>query len=205
MHTFYSNKNQPYIYGNYSLFVAEVASNFNQAMVRDYLFRTQLDHAFQLALIEETMSNFHRYFFIMPILAQWEHAMHERVEQGKAINADIMIKTCTDLFKEGYGDFVEFDEEQVGITWAQFPHMYANYYVYQYTTGISGAHALLADVATNKGNAVQKYLAFLSAGSSMYPVDALKMVGVDLTSPEPVEKAFYFLAKVIDQLDNLFA
>ncbi len=204
MHTLYSNKKQPYVYGNYSLFVAEVASNFNQAMVRDYLFKNHLGHAMQLAFIEETMSNFHRYFFIMPILAQWEHAMHERVEQGKAINADIMNKTCADLFKEGYGDSVEFDEEQVGITWAQFPHMYANYYVYQYTTGIAGAHALLADVATNKGNAVQNYLSFLGAGSSMYPLDALKMAGVDLTSTEPVEKAFYFLAKVIDRLDHLF-
>ncbi len=203
MHTLYSNKSQPYVYGNYSLFVAEVASNFNQAMVRDYLLKNQLGHPFQMALIEETMSNFHRYFFIMPILAQWEYAMHQRVEQGKAINADIMIKTCAELFSEGYGGHVAFDEEQVGITWAQFPHMYANYYVYQYTTGIAGAHALISNVATNKGDAVKNYLSFLSAGSSMYPLDALKMAGVDLTSPDPVEKAFYFLAKVIDRLDNI--
>ena len=121
----------------------------------------------------------------------------------KPINADIMIKTCAELFSEGYGGHVAFDEEQVGITWAQFPHMYANYYVYQYTTGIAGAHALISNVATNKGDAVKNYLSFLSAGSSMYPLDALKMAGVDLTSPDPVEKAFYFLAKVIDRLDNI--
>ena len=203
MHTLYSNKSQPYVYGNYSLFVAEVASNFNPAMVRDYLFKTQLGHPFQMALIEETMSNFHRYFFIMPILAQWEYAMHQRVEQGKPINADIMNKTCAELFSEGYGGHVAFNEDQVGITWAQFPHMYANYYVYQYTTGIAGAHALISNVATNKGDAVKNYLSFLSAGSSIYPLNALKMAGVDLTSPEPVEKAFYFLAKVIDRLDNI--
>lgn len=203
MHTLYSNKTQPYVYSDYALFVAEVASNFNQAMVRDYLFKTRNDPAFQLALIEETMSNFYRYFFIMPILAQWELAMHERVEHGKALNSDIMSKVCADLFAEGYGDFVSYNEEQVGITWAQFPHMYMDYYVYQYATGISGAHALVDLVLSKKPQAAENYLAFLSAGGSLYPLDALKLAGVDLTSPEPVEKAFAFLSNVVDRLDNL--
>jgi oligoendopeptidase F len=138
MHKYYSTRAQPYIYFRYSLFVAEVASNFNQAMVRDYLFRTQEDPNFQIALIEEAMSNFHRYFFIMPTLARFELEMHERVERGAPVNADALIRLTADLFKEGYGEGVVFDRERTGITWAQFNHMYMNFYVYQYATGISG-------------------------------------------------------------------
>jgi oligoendopeptidase F len=203
MHSYYTRKFQPFIYGRYSLFVAEVASNFNQAMVRDYLFKTQQDPAFQLALIEEAMSNFHRYFFIMPTLARWELEMHERVEKGGPTNARIYTDRCAELFMEGYGDQVSFDHDRIGITWAQFGHMYMNFYVYQYATGISGAQALV-DLVMNQGtDAAEKYLKFLKAGSSVYPLDALKAAGVDLTNPEPVKKAFDVLAKIVDRLEVL--
>jgi len=203
MHSYYTREHQPYIYGDYSLFVAEVASNFNQAMVRDYLLRTQEDPDLQLALIEETMSNFHRYFFIMPTLARFELEMHERVEAGEPINAARMIDRTAELFREGYGEEVEFDRERIGITWAQFGHLYANFYVYQYATGISGAHALVDRVLEQGQPAAEVYLNFLKAGSSLYPLDALQAAGVDLTSPEPVEKAFESLAGVVDRLEDL--
>ncbi|MAT42620.1 MAG: oligoendopeptidase F [Anaerolineaceae bacterium] len=202
MHSYYTKVNQPYIYSNYSLFVAEVASNFNQAMVRKHLFDSQKDPAFQLALIEETMSNFHRYFFIMPTLARWELAVHERVEKGQPLNADIMTKICADFFREGYGDEVEFDQDRIGITWAQFGHMYMNFYVYQYATGISGAHALVDRVLSGGADAVSDYLGFLSAGSFKYPLDALRDAGVDLLHPEPVQKAFDFMADVVDRFEG---
>jgi oligoendopeptidase F len=203
MHSYYTRMAQPFIYGRYSLFVAEVASNFNQAMVRDYLFRTQKDPAFQLALIEEAMSNFHRYFFIMPTLARWELEMHERIEKGGPTNAKIYTDRCAELFMEGYGDQVKFDNDRIGITWAQFGHMYMNFYVYQYATGISGAHALVDLVMENGTIAAEKYLEFLKAGSSAYPLDALIAAGVDLTNPEPVEKAFGVLAQIVDRLEAL--
>ncbi len=203
MHSYYTRKNQPFIYGRYSLFVAEVASNFNQAMVRDYLFKTQTDPAFQLALIEEAMSNFHRYFFIMPTLARWELEMHERVEKGAPVNAKIFTDRCAELFMEGYGEEVEIDHNRIGITWAQFGHMYMNFYVYQYATGISGAHALADRVLAEGPPAAEDYLNFLKAGSSLYPLDALKAAGVDLTRPEPVEKAFDVLAGIVDRLENM--
>jgi oligoendopeptidase F len=203
MHSYYTRKSQPFIYGRYSLFVAEVASNFNQAMVRDYLFKTQTDPAFQLALIEEAMSNFHRYFFIMPTLARWELEMHERIEKSAPINAKIMTDRCAELFAEGYGNDVEYDHDRIGITWAQFGHMYMNYYVYQYATGISGAHALVDKVLAEGPNAAEKYINFLKAGNSVYPLDALKTAGVDLTNPEPVEKAFKVLADIVNRLDDL--
>jgi oligoendopeptidase F len=203
MHNYYSRREQPFIYGRYSLFEAEVASNFNQALVRDYLFRTQPDRDFQVALIEEAMSNFHRYFFIMPTLARFELEAHTRAEQGKPLSADILIGLTADLFKEGYGDEVDFDRDRIGVTWAQFAHMYLNFYVFQYTTGISGAHALAKPILAGDHAAAERYLGFLKAGGSRYPVDNLKQAGVDLTSPEPVESAFTYLAGLVDKLEKL--
>jgi oligoendopeptidase F len=129
--------------------------------------------------------------------------MHQRVEQGAPINAQIMIDLTADLFKEGYGDEVSFDRDRIGITWAQFSHMYMNFYVFQYATGISGAHALVARVLSGEPGAAEDYLGFLSAGGSAYPLDALKAAGVDLTTPEPVESAFASLAEVVDRFEAL--
>jgi oligoendopeptidase F len=204
MHSYYSWKSQPAVYANYGIFLAEVASNFNQALVRQYLLRSNADRDFQIAVIEEAMANFHRYFFIMPILARFELALHERAERGEPLTADAMIELLDGYFREGYGDQVEEDRERVGITWAQFPtHLYANFYVFQYATGISGAHALADGVLAGKPGAVDRYLGFLKAGSSAFPLDILKTAGVDLTSPEPVDKTFGVLADLVDRLDTL--
>ncbi len=203
MHSYLSWQNQPIIYSHYSMFVAEVASNFNQALVRAHLLETQTDPTFQIALIEEAMSNFHRYFFIMPALARFELEMHERVEHGEGITADGLINLMADLFQEGYGDEIEMDRERVGVTWAQFGHLYLNFYVFQYATGISGAHALAQRVLDGEPGAADDYLAFLNAGSSEYALDVLKRAGVDLTTPEPVETTFGVLAQFVDRLETL--
>ncbi len=203
MHSHYTRVTQPYVYENYSLFVAEVASNFNQAMTRAHLFETRTDRAFQLTLIDETMSNFRRYFFIMPTLARFELEIHDRMERGAPLNADMMNGLCADLFAEGFGDTLVMDRERMGITWAQFGHLYYNFYVYQYATGIAGAHALAHQVLTDEtGAAAARYLDFLKAGGSMYPIDALRRAGVDLESPEPVERAFETLGQVVDRLEE---
>ncbi|MFN8529523.1 MAG: oligoendopeptidase F [Anaerolineae bacterium] len=203
MHSYYSRKTQPYLYSDYSLFVAEVASNFNQATVRAHLMKTQTDPQFQIALINEAMYNLHRYFFIMPILAQFELEVHERVERGESITADDLIALCADLYQTGYGDVLTWDRERIGITWATFGHLYANFYPYQYATGISAAHALSAPIVAGDQAAVARYLKFLSAGSSVYPVDALKMAGVDMTQPTAVERTFEVLAGYVEKLDQL--
>jgi len=203
MHSYYTRANQRFLYSRYGLFVAEVASNFNQATVRDYLMRTQTAPDFQVAVIEEAMSNYHRYFFIMPTLARFELEMHSRAEKGAPLNADILIGILADLFKEGYGDEVEFDRERIGITWAQFLHMYMNFYVYQYATGISGAHALSHAVTSGAPGAAERYLDFLKSGGSRYPLEALRLAGVDLTDPQPVSGAFQVLAGLVDRLETL--
>jgi len=204
MHSFLTNQTQPYVYSDYSIFVAEVASNFDQALVRKYLLDTQTDPDFQIAVIEEAMSNFHRYFFIMPILARFELEMHERVERGEALTADSLLTLMSDLFREGYGGEVVIDADRIGITWAEFPtHLYSNFYVYQYATGISAAHALAEPILRGDDAARKRYLEFLSTGSSLYPLDALKRAGVDLTQPEPVDRGFAYLATLVDRLEGL--
>lgn len=206
MHTYYTCVTQPLVYADYSIFLAEVASNFNQALVRKHLLEQHTDPAFQIAIIEEAMSNFHRYYLIMPTLARFELELHERVERGEALTADSMIELMTALFRECYGDEVEIDEKRIGITWAQFPiHLYLNFYVYMYATGIAGAHALADRVLSDTPNAAQDYLNFLKAGSSRYPLDVLKQAGVDLTSPEPVQKGFDVLSAMVDRLEELTA
>jgi oligoendopeptidase F len=203
MHSYLTRKNQPYAYGNYTLFVAEVASNFNQAMTRANLFRTQSDPAFQIGLIEEAMSNLHRYFFIMPTLARFETDVHERVERGQGVTAADLNGLMADLFSEGYGSEMVVDRDRVGITWSQFGHLYSNFYVYQYATGISAAHALAGRILDGVPNAAADYVRFLSAGSSLYPVDALKVAGVDMATPEAVERTFAVLAEYVERLDKL--
>jgi oligoendopeptidase F len=203
MHSYLTWKNQPVIYGNYSLFVAEVASNFHQAMVRAHLFQTQTDRDFQISIIEEAMDNFHRYFFIMPTLARFELEMHQRAERGEGLSAADMNEVCADLFAEGYGSEMSYDRERTGITWATFGHLYADYYVYQYATGISAANSLSRRILSGKAGAAQDYLKFLSAGSSLYPLEALKVAGVDLTTPEPVEETFEILDGFVSRLEDL--
>ncbi len=204
MHSYYTRANQPFVYANYGLFAAEVASNLNQALVRSHLLAQAEEHDFHIALIEEAMANFHRYFFIMPTLARFELEIHQRVERGQPLSADTLIAIMADLFAEGYGDEVIMDRERVGMTWGEFStHLYSNFYAYKYATGISGAHALAEGILAGNPGAVKRYLDFLKAGSSQYPLDILKHAGVDLTSPEPIEQTFGVLENFVDRLEKL--
>jgi oligoendopeptidase F len=141
----------------------------------------------------------------MPLLAQFELEVHQRVERGQGVTADDMNALMADLYAEGYGSEMQFDRERMGITWATFGHLYQDYYVYQYSTGISGAHALSRRVLSGVEGAAEDYLRFLSAGGSVYPLDALKLAGVDMSTPQPVEETFDVLAQMVDRLEELTA
>jgi oligoendopeptidase F len=207
MHSYLTWQTQPYVYSTYSIFAAEVASNFNQAMTRAYLMREKADDkTFQIALLEEAMYNFHRYFFQMPILARFELEIHQRAERGEGVTADDMTALMADLLAEGYGGEMNMSgvtRDRVGVMWAKFAHLYSNFYVFQYATGISAAHALSSAILSGADGAVERYLTFLSAGSSAYPVDALKAAGVDLTTAAPVEKTFEIMSGYVDKLAQL--
>ncbi|MGH7765621.1 MAG: oligoendopeptidase F [Candidatus Dormibacteraceae bacterium] len=207
MHSYYARHTQPFIYANYGLFQAEVASNMHQALTRRHLLATRTDPAFQVAVIEEAMSNFYRYFFIMPSLARLELEIHEKAERGGAITADYLNNLMADLMCEVYGSEVDVDErdrERIGSTWAQFhTHLYSNFYVYQYATGIAAADHLVQRVADGDSKAVESYLAFLKSAGSLYPMEGLLMAGVDMTSPEPVRAAFATLSSMVERLETL--
>lgn len=203
MHSYFSWKHQPPVYASYSMFVAETASNFNQALVRAHLLKGDIDQDFELEILAEAMSNLHRYLFIMPTLARFELDSHERVERGEALAADAMSSLMADLYAEAYGDAVTVDRERVGITWALFPHLFGNFYVFQYATGISAANALAEGVLQEGPAAAERYVKFLSAGDAVFPIEALKIAGIDMNSPEPVERAFGVLTRMIDRLDQI--
>ena len=207
MHTYFSNRDQPLVYAQYSLFVAEVASNFHQALVRARLLGGEADPELQVGVLEETMANYYRYFFIMPSLARFELDLHQRIERGDAVTAEDMTSLMADLIGEVYGDEVAMegaDRDRVGSTWAQFhTHLYSNFYVYQYATGIAGANWLAERVMRGEPDARERYLEFLHAGGSMYPLDALRHAGVDMTRPEPVDHAFAVMADYVDRLERL--
>lgn len=204
MHSYLTWKNQPFVYTNYSLFVAEVASNFHQAMLRGHLLRSVKDKNFQLALLEEAVGgNFFRYFFQMPTLARFELETHQRVERGAPLTPDSMIDLMADLFAEGFGPDFDMDRERVGMTWSTFGHLFADYYVYAYATGISGAHAFAGKILRGEPNAVENYLDFLKSGNSDYSLNVLQKAGADLTTPETVEETFAVMESYIDRMEKL--
>ncbi|MCA9913109.1 MAG: oligoendopeptidase F, partial [Anaerolineae bacterium] len=142
-------------------------------------------------------------FFIMPTLARFELEVHTRIAEGKPVTGDILNGIMRDLYAEGYGETMSDDPERTGITWAQFGHLYVPYYTFQYATGISAANALAEMVRNGGAEQAANYRKFLAAGSSVYPLDALKMAGIDMTTPEPIEKAFAVLAGLVDRLESL--
>ena len=204
MHAYYASRAQPMVYYTYPSIIAETASNFNQAMTRAQLLNTNTSKSFQIALLEEAMGNFHRYFFIMPTLARFELETHQRVEKGQPLTADSMIDLMADLFSEGYGSEMDLDRERVGITWGTFTtHLYIDFYSFQYAIGISAANAIAKRVLDGIPNAAQDHINFLKAGSSKSPIEVFKIAGVDMTSTQPIEDAFTVLEDYIDRLDVL--
>ncbi len=201
MHSYLTRATQPTVYSSYGLFVAEVASNFNQAMVRAHLLKQTADPTMRLAVLEEAFSNFHRYLFVMPTLARFEKELYERVERGGAISAPDLSARLVELFSQGYGGAVTIDAERLGSGWMNFGHLYAPFYVYQYATGIAAANALAKDVMEQGEPAAARYLEFLKAGSSVYPLDALKIAGIDMSQPEPVQRGFDVLKEMVDELE----
>lgn len=203
MHSNLSWENQPQIYSDYSLFAAEVASNFHQAMVRSHLLNTLDDPRLVLAVLEEAMSNFHRYFLLMPTLAILELEVHQRVEAGEGLTESDLSRRLLELYREAYGPAMHFEVERSSIEWTYYRHLYADYYVFQYATGISGAHALSSRILDGDEGAAEAYLSFLRKGGSEYPLQALRAAGVDLTGPEPVETTFDVMESMISRIEEV--
>ncbi|MGD8404181.1 MAG: M3 family oligoendopeptidase [Anaerolineales bacterium] len=209
MHGVYTAENQPDVYNEYdsiSSTVGETPSNFHQAMTRAYLRELKADDRdFQMALIDEALANYHRYFFIMPTLARFEYEVFSRASEGRSLNAVELKHIMLGLFAEGYGETMKDDPARTGITWAQFLHLYEPFYTFQYAIGISAADALAAKIMANAKGMAERYIEFISAGGSLYTMDLFQLAGVDMTTPVPVESSFRELARLVDQLEALGA
>jgi oligoendopeptidase F len=207
MHSYAFARHQPIVYNDYgaiSSTVTETASNFHQAMTRAYLRKQQANNeVFQLAMIDEAMSNFHRYFFVMPTLARFEYEVYERTKAGKPLTAPIFKESMGALFAEGYGDTLEMDAARTPMTWATFLHLYSPYYTFQYAIGISAAHAAAERILTGVPSAVDGYHAFLASGGSRYAMDLFALAGVDMSTKAPIEAAFRELEANVSKLEEL--
>lgn len=202
VHSYYTRKNQPYVYGDYTIFVAEVASTCNEALLNDYLLKTTDDPQKRLYLINHYLESFRGTVFRQTMFAEFEHLIHQKAQEGEALTPDFLTSHYYDLNKKYYGDNMISDEE-IGLEWARIPHFYYNYYVYQYATGFSAATALSKQIIEEGQPAVERYISFLKAGSSDYPIEVLKKAGVDMTSPEPIKQAFQVFSEKLNELENL--
>jgi len=204
IHSYLSNKTQPTVYSDYKIFVAEVASTCNEALLMEYLLGKTTDRLERANLINYFLEQFRGTIFRQTMFAEFEMLTHEMAEQGKSLTADALSKLYYDLNVQYFGNDIVVDDE-IAIEWARIPHFYYNFYVYQYATGYSAAMALSRKILDEGEPAVKNYLKFLSGGCSASPIDLLKIAGVDMTTPEPINEALSVFGKLIDELDSLLA
>lgn len=202
VHSYYTRKHQPFRYGNYSIFVAEVASTTNEALLNDYLLENLEDEKEKMYILNHFLEGFRGTVFRQTMFAEFEHDIHVRAQNGEALTADRLTEIYYDLNKKYYGPAVVSDEE-IGLEWARIPHFYYNYYVYQYATGYSAATLLAKQILEEGEPAVERYTDFLKAGSSDYPIEVLKKAGVDMNSKQPISDALDVFEEKLKDLENL--
>jgi oligoendopeptidase F len=204
VHSYYTRKTQPYPYGDYSIFVAEVASTCNEALLNDYLLKTMDEEKKRLYLLNHYLEGFRGTVFRQTMFAEFEHMIHIKAQEGEALTADSLTSLYYELNKKYFGDDIVVDQE-IGLEWARIPHFYYNYYVYQYATGFSAATALSKQILEEGEPAVKRYIEFLKAGSSDYPIEVLKKAGVDMTSEEPIRQACQVFAEKLEEMEKLLS
>ncbi len=202
MHSYFSRSHQPFQYGDYTIFVAEVASTLNEGLLTEYLLRNTDDPTVRLAILNHSLEGLRGTLFRQTMFAEYEQQIHSQAEQGQPLTADSLSAMYRALNEKFYGGEAVIDE-LIDIEWARIPHFYYNFYVYQYATGISAASALVQQILQEGPPAVQRYLAFLSSGSSDYSIELLKKAGVDMTSPEPVRQALHLFDSHLTQMEEL--
>lgn len=202
MHSFFTRSNQPFQYGDYTIFVAEVASTLNEGLLTEYLLKTTDDRALRLAILNHSLEGFRGTLFRQTMFAEFEQQVHSRAEQGEPMTADMLSTLYHTLNEKYYGGETVIDP-LIDIEWARIPHFYSSFYVYQYSTGISAASALVQRILHEGQPAVERYLSFLRSGSSDYSINLLKKAGVDMNSPEPVRQALQLFSSHLSQMEEL--
>ncbi|MBT2659840.1 oligoendopeptidase F [Bacillus sp. ISL-45] len=205
VHSYYTRKTQPYPYGNYSIFVAEVASTCNEALLNDYMLKTIDDEQKRLYLLNHYLEGFRGTVFRQTMFAEFEHLIHQKAQNNEALTADALTKDYYELNKKYFGEEDIMIDEEIGLEWSRIPHFYYNYYVYQYATGFSAATALSKQILEEGQPAVERYIEFLKSGSSDYPIEVLKKAGVDMTSSKPIEEALKVFEEKLNEMEALLS
>lgn len=203
VHSYYTRNNQPFIYGDYSIFLAEVASTTNENLLTDYLLKKYDDPKIRAYLLNHYLDGFKGTVFRQSQFAEFEHKIHQADQGGEALTADYLTETYADINKKFYGTEVMHYDKEIGYEWSRIPHFYMNYYVFQYATGFSAASALSQKILDEGQSAVDDYIAYLKAGNSDFPIDVLKKAGVDMTTSKPVDDALVVFEKRLTELETL--
>ncbi len=204
MHSYYTGLTQPYPYADYSIFVAEVASTMNEAFLLDYLIDNAESKEEKLALIEKHLNNITTTFYRQTRFAAFEQIAHEMMERGEAITPEILCEKFGKMYQDYWGEDMIVDEEET-YTWARIPHFYYSFYVYQYATSYAASAVLTEKIKIEGQPAIDKFMSFLKAGSSKYPINVLKDAGVDMNTKEPVTAVVEKMNSLLDQMEELLA
>ena len=202
MHSWYSNANQPYIYSQYKIFVAEVASTCNEILLMEYLLANTTDKKERAYLLNHYLDSFKGTVYRQTMFAELEMKSNQMAEAGESLNAENLCKLYYGLNQKYFGEDMVSDP-QIAYEWARIPHFYYNFYVYQYATSFSAAVAIAHGILEEGAPAVERYKKFLSGGCSMSPVDLLKQVGINMEEPKPIQDALDVFGKVLDEIETL--
>ncbi len=202
MHSSYTRQYQPYIYGSHSIFTAEVASTVNESLLMRYLLDKETDLEMRRYLLNMHLEEFRTTLFRQTMFAEFEDMTHRAIESGQVLTADSMCQQYEELNAKYYGTAVEKDDT-IKYEWARIPHFYNAFYVYKYATGYSAATAISDKILIDGEPARKAYIEFLKTGESDYPIQLLKIAGVDMSSPEPVEKAMETFNSLLDEFEKL--
>ncbi|MGE5701834.1 MAG: oligoendopeptidase F [Clostridia bacterium] len=202
LHSYYSNKTQPYTYADYRIFVAEVASTLNEALLMQHLLATTEDKDKRLYLLNYYLEQFRGTLFRQTMFAEFEKVIHAKTESEEALTAESLSELYRQLNVDYHGAEMVIDH-QIDLEWARIPHFYNNFYVYKYATGFSAAISLSKQILEEGQPAVERYLTFLKSGGSDYPLNLLKKAGVNMTSPEPVREALAVFKELLDEMEAL--
>lgn len=203
MHSYYARKNNPYQYGDYAIFVAEVASTVNELLLAKYLLKTSKEKEEKLFILNNLMDLFKGTIYRQTMFAEFEQDIYKDAEQDIPLTADYLNEKYYKLNQKYFGENVVIDEE-IQYEWARIPHFYYNFYVYKYATGLSAACQIVENILNKKENAVENYKKFLKCGTTKNPIDSLKLAGVDLTKKEVIESALKMFDEIIEEFKTLY-